>query len=150
VVDVFDGIVICVVVMCVAVNVLYNIDVSGRRIRFGRNKKIHFRDPLLLEIFEEWCLTKPKNEQSAIAESLVIEHLSRMFPEKVFFWRNGYEIDAIVLDKKGVYGFEVKWSEKTDSKGLNQLRKFVTITKKEYSRKPLKVPLSVFLSLFEV
>jgi len=133
-----------------SVNVLYNIDLSGKKIRFGRNKKMHFRDPLLLEMFEDWCLVRSRNKQSAIAESLVIEHLSRMFPERVFFWKNGFEIDAIVLEKEKLYGFEVKWSEKSDARGLNQLKKFVIVTKKDYSKNPLKIPLSVFLSLFDV
>ncbi len=132
-----------------AVNLLYNIDISGRRVRFGKNKKIHLRDPILFEIFEEWCLVEVKNKKPAIAEGLVVEHLNRMFPEWVFFWRNGFEIDAIVLDKKNVYGFEVKWSEKSDAKGLPQLNRFYVITKDEYSKRG-KFPLAVFLSLFDV
>ncbi|MBI5871984.1 ATP-binding protein [archaeon] len=133
-----------------AVNLLYNIDISGKKIRYGKNKKIHFRDPLLLDIFEEWCLVKSQNKMSALAESLVIEHLIRLFPERVFFWKNGFEIDAIILEKEKLYGFEVKWSEKSEARGLNQLKKFIIVTKKEYSKKPLKIPLSVFLSLFDV
>lgn len=135
-----------------AVNVLYNIDVSGKKIRFGKNKKIHVRDPLLLEIFEGWCLVEARNKKSIIAEALVVEHLSRMFPESVFFWKDGFEIDAIVLEKGRLYGFEVKWAEKAeaDARSINQLKNFIVVTKKDYAKKPLKVPLSVFLSLFDV
>ncbi len=135
-----------------AVNVLYNIDVSGKKIRFGKNKKIHFRDPLLLEIFEDWCMVKSLSGDSAIAEALLVEHLARMFPDNIFFWKNGFEIDAVALCNEKLYGFEMKWSEAENAhaKSLNQLEKFVTVTKRGYSRKPLKVPLAVFLSLFEV
>ncbi len=135
-----------------AVNVLYNVDISGKKIRFGKNKKIHFRDPLLLEIFEDWCMVKSLSGDSAIAEALLVEHLARMFPDNIFFWKNGFEIDAVVLDKTRLYGFEMKWSEAENAhaKSLNQLGKFVVVTKKGYSKTPLKIPLAVFLSLFEV
>ncbi|MBI3413670.1 MAG: ATP-binding protein [Candidatus Aenigmarchaeota archaeon] len=132
------------------VNVLYNIDANSKKIRFGKNKKVHFRDPLLLEMLEEWCLVESENKKSAIAEALAVEHLTRAFPDRVFFWKNGFEIDVVVLEKGKLYGFEVKWSEKTDAKSISQLKDFIVITKKEYSKKPLKIPLSVFLSLFDV
>ena len=132
------------------INVLYNIDVNEKKIRFGKNKKVHFRDPLLIELFEDWCLTRSKNKESAIAEALVIEHLSRKFPEKIFFWRNGYEIDSVILENERLYGFEVKWSEKSETKKPEQIKSLAVITKKEYNKNPLKIPLSVFLSLFDV
>jgi len=133
-----------------AINILYNVDLNKKKIRFGKNKKIYFRDPLLLEIFEDWSFVKVNDKKSAIAESLVIEHLERMFSQNVFFWKNKFEIDAIVLKNNRLYGFEVKWSEKSSAKGIKQLNKFVIITKKDYSKNPLKIPLAVFLSLFEV
>lgn len=133
-----------------SVNILYNIDINGKKIRFGKNKKIHFRDPLLLDIFEEWCMINVKDKKSALAESLVVEHLERMFSGEVFFWKNGFEIDAIVLEKNKAYGFEVKWAEKSSAKALSQLKKFIIISKKEYSKSPCKIPLAVFLSIFDV
>ncbi len=134
------------------INILYNLDIGSKNIKFGKNKKIHFRDPLLLDIFEDWCLVKPKNKESAIAESLVVEHLARMFNDNVFFWRNGSEVDVVVLDKKELYGFEVKWGEKAEfnSKIPNNFKKLFLITKKEYSKNPIKIPLAVFLCLLDV
>jgi len=134
------------------INVLYNLDIGSKNIKFGKNKKIHFRDPLLLDIFEDWCLVKPKNKESAIAESLVVEHLARMFNDNVFFWRNGSEVDVVVMDKKELYGFEVKWGEKAEfnSKIPNNFKKLFLITKKEYSKNPTKIPLAVFLCLLAV
>ncbi len=133
-----------------AVNVLYNLDVNEKKIRFAKNKKIYFRDPLLIDIFEDWCLVRSENKQSAIAESLVIEHLNRMYPGEVFFWKNGFEIDAIILDKEMLYGIEVKWKENAAAKSISQIKKFIIVTKKEYSKNPLKIPLSIFLSMFDV
>ncbi len=133
-----------------SINILYNIDISSKKIKFGRNKKIHIRDPLLLEIFEDWSMVNTRDKNSAIAESLAIEHLERAFPERVFFWKGRFEIDALLLEKSKLYGFEVKWRENPEAKNLPQLRKFIIITKKTYSKKPLKIPLSVFLSLFDV
>lgn len=93
-------------------------------------------------------MVKAKNKESALAESLVVEHLVRAFPERVFFWKGKFEIDALVLENSKFYGFEVKWGEKSKAAELPQLEKFIIVTRKNYSRKPLKIPLSVFLSLF--
>ncbi|MAG02112.1 ATPase [Candidatus Pacearchaeota archaeon] len=133
-----------------SLNIIYNVDISTKKIKFGKNKKVHLRDPLLLEIFEDWSMTNAKDRKSAIAESLVVEHLVRAFPEKVFFWKNGFEIDALVLDKSNFYGFEVKWSENPKAKSLPQLKKFMVVTRKAYSKNPFKIPLSVFLCLFDL
>ena len=70
----------------------------------------------------------------------------------VFFWRNGSEVDVVVMDKKELYGFEVKWGEKAEfnSKIPNNFKKLFLITKKEYSKNPTKIPLAVFLCLLAV
>ena len=133
-----------------AVFILYNIDVSGRKIKFGKNKKIHASDPLLLEIFEDWCGSAVKNRDSVLAESIAADHLSRMFPEKTFFWRNGSEIDVIVMEKKRLYGFEVKWGEKSSTKAPQQVNPFILLTKDGFSKTPLKIPLAVFLASVEI
>ena len=133
-----------------AITILYNIDLNEKTIRFGKNKKVHVRDPLLLEIFENWSMTASKNRQSALAEALVVEHLERAYPDRVFFWKNGFEIDAVVAEGRNLYGFEVKWSEETEAKRLSQLKKLVIVTKNAYAKDPPKIPLAVFLALFDV
>lgn len=130
-------------------DLLYNVDISKKTIKFGKNKKIHFLDPLLLEIFEEWCLLAIKNKENILAESLVATALIRVFPERTFFWKNGFEVDVLVLDKNKFYGFEVKWSEKPEIRKLPQLHSSVLITKNEFSSSPLKIPLSIFLSIIK-
>jgi len=130
-------------------DILYNIDINKKTIKFGKNKKIHFIDPLLLELFEDWCLVKIKNKDNLLAESLTANILSRKFPERTFFWKNGFEIDAIALDNKKIRGFEVKWSENPKLKKLPQFNSLVLITKKDFSSNPLKIPLGIFLSIIE-
>lgn len=133
-----------------AINILYSIDLNKKNIKFGKNKKIHFIDPLLLQLFEEWCLVTLKDKDNIIAESLVATTLSRKFNEKVFFWKNDSEIDVIVLDKEKLRGFEVKWSETAKLKKIPQINSIVLITKKEFSKELiLKIPLSIFLSIIE-
>lgn len=133
-----------------AVTIQYNLDISGKKIRFGKNKKVHLRDPLLMEVFEEWCLVRAQDRQSALAESILVEHLIRLFPEKVFFWKDGYEVDAVVLEDGKLLGFEMKWSERADAKAPKQLSSFVIVTRNEYAEKPLKIPLGVFLSMLDI
>lgn len=133
-----------------AIFILYNIDINKKVIKFGKNKKIHIADPLLFETFEEWCMTSLKNKENILAESTVAVHLSRMFPEKVFFWRNGTEVDVLVAHKKQLYGFEVKWGFNALTKPPQQIRHFITLTKNEFSTKQSKIPLSVFLASLEI
>jgi len=132
-----------------ALYILYNIDINHKTIKFGKNKKIHFIDPLLLELLEDWCLVKIKNKDNLLAESMVANILSRKFPEKSFFWKNGFEIDSVIIDNKKLRGFEVKWSEDPKLKKLPQFDSLVLITKKDFLSSPLNIPLSIFLSIIE-
>lgn len=136
------------------VNVLYNLDLSGKRIMFAKNKKIHFRDSLLLDLFEDWCLVKARDKQAALVESLVVEHLCRQFPDNVFFWKNGSEIDAVVLDNGELHGFEAKSGSAEPSQRVpSQLKSFFTICRRSGQKSGSKhsgIPLSVFLSVFDV
>lgn len=65
---------------------------EGSRILYKREKKIFFRDPLLLRLFSLWSGTKPV--ESAIYENIVQEHLYQKFGE-IYYYRDRYEIDAI-------------------------------------------------------
>jgi len=130
-------------------DILYNLDLSKKTLEFGKNKKIHFIDPLLIELFEDWCLIKLKNKQNIIAESLVATTLCKKFKDNTFFWRNGTEIDVLVIENNALFGFEVKWGKNSDIKYPAQVKNLITITKNEFSQKPLKIPISVFLAILE-
>lgn len=138
--------------------VLYHADISDKSIKFGKNKKIHFIDPLLLEIFEGWCMMKLKNKKNILAESLVATHLARymakkyktvMLDENLFFWRNSTEVDVVLNEKRRLKGFEVKWTDKIDVKQPKHLKDFVVVSKNKFSVKPLIIPSSVFLAILE-
>ncbi len=131
-----------------ALIVLYHVDISARTIKFGKNKKIHFIDPLLLEIFEEWCMVRLKNRESILAESSVATHLSGIV-ENIFYWRNSSEVDVVINDEDGLKGFEVKWSDKFTASRPKNLKEFIIISKNKFSTKPLIIPLATFLAVIE-
>ncbi len=137
---------------------LYHIDISKKTIKFGKNKKIHFIDPLLFDVFENWCMVRIKNKESAIAESLVATHLARyltkkynttLLDENLGYWKNSSEVD-VILNEKVLKGFEIKWAEKFIIKQPKNLKEFVVISKNKFSKKPPTIPLSVFLSILDV
>ena len=70
---------------------------SGKKIDLRKEKKIFFRDPLLLRAISFW--TSREFLESALYEHIVQEHLFRKFGE-IFYYRNGYEIDCIAGDLK--------------------------------------------------
>jgi len=65
---------------------------QGNKILYRREKKFFFRDPLLARLFSLWSGVELRED--ALYEWLVQEHLYRRFGE-VYYYRNGYEIDAI-------------------------------------------------------
>lgn len=70
---------------------------EGNRILYRKERKIFFRDPLLLNIFSAWSNTKYL--YSALIENIVQEHLYREFGE-IYYYRNSFEIDCIANDLK--------------------------------------------------
>lgn len=65
---------------------------KGDKIKFRKEKKIFFRDPLLLHATSFW--TSTKFLEAALYEQIVQEHLFRKFGE-IFYYKNRYEIDCI-------------------------------------------------------
>ena len=139
---------------------LYSADVSGKQIKFGKNKKIHLTDPLLLEIFEEWCLLNTKSKEPLLAEQITASHIWRMLGE-AYFWRNGMEVDIIANEGKNTFGIEVKWAEKIEEKeagfirssakkSLPQLKSFTLLTKNNCYPALDTVPLSAFLAVMDI
>jgi predicted AAA+ superfamily ATPase len=126
----------------------YFIDPNTTTIKFAKNKKIYFQDPLLLSIFEDWCLVRIKEKESVVAESVLASHLSRVFGE-VFHWKNRTEIDCVVRSVERVLGFECKWREKSEKRRIvmGKMKEIYVLSKKELDVKNKIIPLSVFLAL---
>ena len=70
---------------------------QGSKVLYRKERKIFFRDPLLLNVFSAWSNTPYL--YSALVENVVQEHLYRKFCE-IYYYRNSYEIDCIAGDLK--------------------------------------------------
>jgi hypothetical protein len=65
---------------------------KGKDVMHRKDKKIFFRDPLLLRILSQWC--GQGFLESALYEGIVQEHVLRTLGE-VYYYRNAYEIDIV-------------------------------------------------------
>ena len=70
---------------------------QGSKILYRKERKILFRDPLLMNIFSAW--TGVSYLYSALVENAVQEHMFRKFGE-IYYYRNSYEIDCVADDLK--------------------------------------------------
>ena len=70
---------------------------QGSKVMYRKERKIFFRDPLLLNLFSAWSNTPYL--YSALIENVVQEHLYRRFGE-IYYYRNSNEIDCIAGDLK--------------------------------------------------
>ena len=68
-----------------------------------KNKKLHFKDPFIFRIMDEFALTDSPREW--VLEATVASHLSRMKP--VFYWSGKKETDIVCLAGDEQIGFEV-------------------------------------------
>ncbi len=138
--------------------ILNNIDLSSKKPKYGKNKKIHFLDPFLIRIFKEWAMNNIEIRESLLAESAVVSHISTLdfenfsIGENIGYWSNSNEIDAVV-NKDKLIGIEVKWTEKMDiSKYLKYKSHFDDIFflgKTEYNPSKNIFPLACFLAVLD-
>jgi len=70
---------------------------EGDKILYRKEKKIFFRDPLLLNVFSAWSGTSFL--YSALVENVVQEHMYRRFGE-IYYYRNAYEVDCVAGNLK--------------------------------------------------
>lgn len=70
---------------------------QGSRVLYRKERKIFFRDPLLMNVFSAWSNTEYL--YSALVENVVQEHIYRRFGE-IYYYRNSYEIDCVAGDLK--------------------------------------------------
>jgi hypothetical protein len=70
---------------------------ENKKIKFRKEKKVFFRDPLLLRAVSFWTSTEFLD--SALYEQIVQEHLFRKFGE-IYYYKNKYEIDCIAKSLK--------------------------------------------------
>jgi hypothetical protein len=130
--------------------ILYHLDLHKETINFGKNKKIHFMDPLFYYLFSEWGLINIKDIEPIIAESLPTSHLSRV-TDNIFYWKNKFEIDLVINDPK-LTGFETKWRKKVEAnlRVIGKLKQVYILSEDTFDEKHRIYPLSAFLACLEV
>jgi len=126
---------------------------------FAKNKKLHLFDPFLYHLSEEWCMQQVEHKNDVIAEAVLATHIARFLASKyearrvndyVGYWKNGYEIDVVALTKKGLCGFEMKWSDRKAAFEFKAgpIKNLVYISKNTFrEEKPAVIPLALILSM---
>lgn len=150
--------------------VLYQIDLSRKRIHWRKNKKFYFVDNLVYflarGITEKWgdyfnrCLEllSSVDIKSHLVEQVVFNHLSRLQPDwlepGVVFWSNTSEIDFILWRENYLLPIEVKWQRKVTGKDFAPMVHLsfkegilLAQTTLERQKEFLILPTSLFVSL---
>jgi len=99
------------------VKILYFLSPDGK-IMYRKNKKVHFLDPLMYQVFSEYV--KEDYDLSQIYEALVATTLGRFYP--TYYWKNSTEVDVICKVDDEIVGFEV-------TKGIKRWRKPIFLKK---------------------
>lgn len=150
--------------------VLYKSKSLGESLRAPRSsKRVYFADPFSFHCFRSWVfgydnawrateefLADPNN-LGYLVESMVASHLRRQFGERIFYWRNGQEIDFVVFqEEKRSALIEVKYQGQinTDNaKALVQQGGGVLLAKNHLAFSPekkiLAIPVHYFLAMLE-
>ncbi len=127
--------------------VLYYIDLNKMEEIFYKERKIHLMDPFLYKLFSDWCMIEEPKE-AYMVESIVASHLARKY--RIGYWKNRKEIDIIIPEKN--LGIEIKWQErpKLESPKIGKMKKFINLTKNEFSKDKFAIPVSIFLAGLEI
>jgi hypothetical protein len=96
------------------------------RVMHRKNRKVHFLDPLLYRAFSDF--TAAELDEAALVEGTVASHLSRRW--ETHYWRDGTEVDAVVLEKGRQFGIETKWGFKKGSRPRHLSSSFISLDRK--------------------
>jgi len=142
-----------------AVLPLYAVNPDTGTREFAKNKKLHLQDPFLWHLCEEWCMQQVERKTEVIAEAALASHLARFLLRKyggkrlnehLSYWKNSHEIDAVAHTRKGLIGFEMKWSDRKDAFAfrVGPIKKFHYVSKGTYrEEKPQVIPLALLLAV---
>jgi predicted AAA+ superfamily ATPase len=133
------------------------------------SKRVYFADPFSFHCFRSWVfgydnawrateefLADPNN-LGYIVESIVASHLRHTFGERIFYWRNGQEIDFVIFqEEKRSALIEVKYQTQispNNAKALIQQGGGLLLTKNRLAfssaKKILAIPVHYFLAMLE-
>ncbi|MDZ7359613.1 MAG: ATP-binding protein [candidate division KSB1 bacterium] len=150
--------------------VLYKSKSLGESLRAPRSsKRVYFADAFSFHCFRSWVfgydnawrateefLADPNN-LGYLVESVIASHLRRTFGERIFYWRNGQEIDFVVFqEEKRSALIEVKYQSQINpdnAKALVQQGGGLLLTKNQLAHSPekkiLAMPVHYFLAMLE-
>ncbi len=150
--------------------VFYKSKSLGESLRAPRSsKRVYFADPFSFHCFRSWVfgydnawrateefLADPNN-LGYLVESIIASHLRRTFGERIFYWRNGQEIDFVIFqEEKRSALIEVKYQAKINpdnAKALVQQGGGILLTKNHLAfspeKKTLAVPVHYFLAMLK-
>ncbi|MCI0695904.1 ATP-binding protein [candidate division KSB1 bacterium] len=150
--------------------VLYKSKSLGESLRAPRSsKRVYFADPFSFHCFRSWVfgydnawrateefLADPNN-LGYLVESMVASHLRRQFGERIFYWRNGQEIDFVIFqEEKRSALIEVKHQTQINpdnAKALVQQGGGLLLTRNHLAFSPekkiLAIPVHYFLAMLE-
>jgi hypothetical protein len=130
-------------------------------------KRVYFADSFAFHAFRSWVfgydnawrateefLADPNN-LGYLVESMVASHLRQKFGERVFYWRNGQEIDFVIFkEEKRKALIEVQYQAQVNpdnAKALVQQGGGILLTRNQFSytpeKKVLALPVHYFLAL---
>ncbi|MEW6063516.1 MAG: ATP-binding protein [Nanoarchaeota archaeon] len=136
--------------------ILNNIDISAKTPKIGKNKKVHFLDPLIAKAFKDWALSEKSMDKPLLAETSLVANMAMLdfrnfsIGETLCYWSNSNEID-LVARGKGLMGIEVKWSSKIDvgayMKHSGHFKEIYFLSKDSYMPEKNIFPLACFLAV---
>ncbi len=156
--------------------VLYAYDFNRKAVKAKGDKKVFFFDPFMFHSVKSYLSGKEiwdvisdslddEDLLGNLVEGLVVSHL-RMYGEvplmkecNTFLWyyydKRGREIDAVLREREGFCGIEVKYRRDTDERSVKRmapLKKRFLLSKVDFRRSEstLVVPVDIFLSLLPV
>jgi len=153
--------------------ILYAYDFNKKEPKWKGDKKVYFFDPFVFHTVGSFLagegiwdtITKAMEDeelQSKLVEGIVISHLllhqERPYVRtgKTFLWsyydKSGREIDAIVKEKEGYSGVEVKYRSQLGEirgKNIEPIRKYILLSKEDVGEKDqtMIIPVDIFLAL---
>ncbi len=111
---------------------VYQFDFSQKKVNYRKNKKVYFIDPFVSHLVDWWLNSRSRLSvdflqntilKSRTVENVVFNHLSKSWPDEVFFYTNNYEIDF--LDRNN-WMVEVKYRNKIVRDDFANLSKIKT------------------------
>ncbi|MDI6738506.1 MAG: ATP-binding protein [Nanoarchaeota archaeon] len=136
--------------------VLNNVDISAKIPKLGKNKKMHFLDPLMAKVFKDWSLSERGIDKSFLAETVLVANMAMLdfsnfsIGERLCYWSNSNEID-LVARGKALMGIEVKWSNKIETgkylKHSSHFKELYFLSKDSYIPEKNIFPLACFLAV---